>query len=241
MLSNPSHSPSCRSGRATPRITVSRPSHVGPYSVVGNVGASSLGNSGRTATTAWSYKMQLKEPYIPSMIQYSRVSLGAASASAGNWSRTRLENTCVHKVAMGSAMYRPGSDITRTPSLSGKNFSREELMASATALKATPSASADMPEKPPPMSSKVNLVSPSSPATSNAAFAMETARGNAAGSVAPLPTWKLTPTTLRFRRRAALSRGTISSCSAPYLVPRGQRAVGSSALMRRIQDALGKC
>ena len=55
----------------------------------------------------------------------------------------------------------------------------------------------------------------------------------ASGLVAPLPTWKDIPTTLRQSSFAVSSKPMISSNSAPNLLPSWQRALGSSARIRR--------
>mmetsp|Transcript_33607 Transcript_33607/g.53898 ORF Transcript_33607/g.53898 Transcript_33607/m.53898 type:complete len:265 (-) Transcript_33607:2458-3252(-) len=196
--------------------------------------------STRDVTVAWSYMMLFIMPYRPSLTKYWWLSSPGASEPLAS-ERMRRENTMHARVTHVSAKYRPGSEMTRTPSAAGKRRSSESFTSTATAVSVTSfsldepaDASAEpAPLKPPPMSSTFMVGRPRRAAVSKATRANSSASRNARGLVAPLPTWNATPATWTPRAWAARSSGSTSAGSAPYLLPRTQRASGSSARTRR--------
>mmetsp|Transcript_4529 Transcript_4529/g.16079 ORF Transcript_4529/g.16079 Transcript_4529/m.16079 type:complete len:298 (-) Transcript_4529:2410-3303(-) len=191
----------------------------------------------REFTVAWSYMIEFIMPYSPSDTKYwCESSPGASDPSSVL--RILREKIMHASVTHASAKYRPGSEMTRTPSASGKRRSRDLFTSPATAASVT-SSSFDassalmLPLNPPPMSSTSIGGNPSSFAASNATRANSSASRNASGFVAPEPTWNDTPFTLTPSLFAA-SRSTLTSAgSAPYLFPSTHRASGSSARRRR--------
>lgn len=147
------------------------------------------------------------------------------------------------KVKALSTKYRPGSAMMCTPFDSGKYSSSADLNGPqnclefqdnstkiknssliAIVLTSSKETFADFwPGNPPPMSSRSKWNPACSP-ISNAVLASATALGYAAGSLHPLPTWKLTPITVNPRLLAAFSNSGTSSKRAPNLSPSGHLA-----------------
>mmetsp|Transcript_4452 Transcript_4452/g.18981 ORF Transcript_4452/g.18981 Transcript_4452/m.18981 type:complete len:220 (+) Transcript_4452:1132-1791(+) len=219
MCGNTSQSPTVSSGSAVCSWILSRPSQVGPKTVDGNVSswpganvspeftptgmspfvfpaakAAALVATGSTrdVIVAWSYMMEFIIPYSPSVTKYwCESSPGASDPSLSE--RIRREKIWHASVTHASEKYRPGSEMTRTPSRAGKRRSSDSFTSPATAVSVT-SLSLDAwlevsaPEKPPPMSSTSIGGRPSRSAVSNATRAYSSASRNAKGFVAPDPT-----------------------------------------------------
>mmetsp|Transcript_2157 Transcript_2157/g.9806 ORF Transcript_2157/g.9806 Transcript_2157/m.9806 type:complete len:225 (+) Transcript_2157:642-1316(+) len=214
-----------------PRGTM--PARLPPASAAALVETGSM----RAVMEAWSYMRQFIMPYNPSDTKYWCVSPPLTTLPSSS-ERMRREKTIVARVVVASAKYRPGSAMTRTPEETGKRLSRVALTMLATSVRVTSDSwvaatCLTEPEKPPPMSTTLSGGKPTRSAMSKASRALSSASRNALGLVAPDPTWKATPSTLTPRCFAAVSRGSISVGSAPYLLPRTHLASGSSARRRR--------
>mmetsp|Transcript_45616 Transcript_45616/g.116706 ORF Transcript_45616/g.116706 Transcript_45616/m.116706 type:complete len:210 (+) Transcript_45616:730-1359(+) len=131
--------------------------------------------------------------------------------------------------------------MTLTPQPSGKCTSSAALTASGTPSMSTVPSSRSSAFMPPPMSRMV-MSKPRAAAMSNTMRERSMASAKEAGFLLPLPTWKATPTTDSPREAAWSSRAAASSMvSTPYLLPRPQRASGSSARMRSRRRVSGEC
>mmetsp|Transcript_6355 Transcript_6355/g.23966 ORF Transcript_6355/g.23966 Transcript_6355/m.23966 type:complete len:310 (+) Transcript_6355:475-1404(+) len=261
MCGNTSQSPTVSSGRLVCSWILSKPSQVGPKTVEGNVwtpgfsspvftptgirpamlpcaSAPAFVATGRTrdVITAWSYIMEFIMPYKPSVTKYWCESSPFASDPSSSL-LIRLEKIWHARVTHASEKYRPGSEITLTPCSTGNSRSRESFTSPATAVRVT-SLSLDAhdevsaPENPPPMSRISIAGKPTRSAVSKATRANSRASLNAAGFVAPEPTWNAHPATFTPSAFAARSSGSTSAGSAPYLFPSTHRASGSSARSR---------
>ncbi|KII62660.1 hypothetical protein RF11_03460 [Thelohanellus kitauei] len=129
--------------------------------------------------------------------------------------------------------------MMRTLEGSGKYISKHSLMVEHTSSKNSIwSGSSIFPGNPPPMSSKFMII-PVCSAISKTFRAAKIASRYAWASKHPDPTWKETPTMLRFKLIAISNMLGTSEIFAPNLRPRGHRAWADETKTLRTSKAEG--